>query len=72
MGWATQLGPRADEVAVSPVRFIRLFSRSNAVVSGKSPFYFSGSRSSEAAGIANGPPRSLQWQNSVDTDRQTK
>ena len=31
----------------------------NAVVSGKSPFYFSGSRSSEEVGITHGPPRSL-------------
>ena len=28
---------------------------SNAVVSGKSPFYFSGSRSSEAVDAAHGP-----------------
>jgi hypothetical protein len=32
---------------------------SNAVVSGKSPFYFSGSHSSEAAGVGNSLPRSL-------------
>ena len=31
---------------------------SNAVVSGKLPFYFSGARSSEAAGITNRPSRS--------------
>ena len=56
---------RVDQVAVSPVRlcilaFSLVFTAylSNAVVSGKSPF-FSGSRSSEAAGIANRPPRSL-------------
>ena len=32
---------------------------SNAVASGKSPIRFSGSRSSESAGITNRPPRSL-------------
>ena len=32
---------------------------SNTVVSGKPPFSFSGSRSSEAAGIVNRPPRRL-------------
>ena len=45
---------------------ICLFSRHisrNAVVSGKSPFYFSGSHSSEADGIANRPPRSLYYKN---------
>ena len=57
---------RVDQVAVSPVRlcilpFSLVFTAylSKAVVSGKSPFYFSGSCSSKAAGIANRPPRSL-------------
>ena len=41
------------------VRDRAILSLSNAVVSVKSPFYFSGSRSTEAFGIALRPPRSL-------------
>ena len=46
---------------------------SNAVVSGKSPFYFSGSRSSEAAGITNNRLVACSARISVDTQthRQT-
>ena len=57
---------QVDQAAVSPVRlcilaFSLVFTAylTNAVVKGKSAFYFSGSRSSEAVGIAHGPPRSL-------------
>ena len=60
MGWAYWL--------------FRLFSRylSNAVVSAKSPHYFSYPCSSEAVGIAHKPPRSLWCENSRgQTDTQT-
>ena len=57
---------RMRDTAIDGLGYLYAFTRGLpfarllvAVVSGKSPFSFSGSRSSEAAGIANRPPRSL-------------
>ena len=57
---ASRLG-RGKPSAIMHIGFLLVFTAylSNAVVSGNSPFYFSGSRSSEAAGISNRLPRSL-------------
>ena len=66
---------RSKSSAIMHIGFFTCFHGiylSNAVVSGKTPNKYSGSRSSEDFGIAHRPPRSLECENSCwQTDRQT-